>query len=285
MIILNGHIYIYEFLPRIQNIQLISIVLEKYNITQAFEFNKNYCILVTKQGISFYNWKKNEIIRTLSFHLNNDSYKSILVNKCYLVGICDDSIFIYNLINSKLNQYEQKKNRLSLLGDKFDYILNIYNDYFIVWNKFDYHIIKTNINKLKHIYKNSIKKSNLDLYKNLIFTDTKKRNLFSINNNNKNNNLIIKNINIEKENLNILDNSNENENGNKKNINKYSLFEENFDKNKKLNLFGGNNKKLLLLDNNPEKEEFDFYKQSRELLENFKNEVKEEIFKVDKLNN
>ena len=255
MIIAYEHMYIYEYLPTKQNIQLIFVSTEKYKIQQTYEFNKNYCILIMKQGISFYNWKKNEIIRTLSFSVNSPINQSILVNKFYLVGICDESIFIYNLFNNKLKEYEQHKNLFSFLGNKFDYILNIFNDYFIVWNKFDYHIIKTNFNELKHIYKNSIQKTFLDEYQNLFFSDTKKAELKTLDNSNKNN-----------------------KNNDNKTINKSLFSGFTFDKNIKLNLFEESDK-TGLFSNYQKEEEFDFNQKSNEILEKFKNELNEEMSK------
>ena len=268
MIIAYDHMYIYEYLPNKQNIQLILVSTEKYKIQQTYEFNQNYCIIIMKQGISFYNWNKNEIIRTLSFSLQSPINHSILVNKCYLVGICEESIFIYNLINNKLNEYEQHKNLFSFLGNKFDYILNVYNDYFIVWNTFDYHIIKTNFNELKHIYKNSLEENNLDGYGNLFFTDTKKTDLKIIDNSNKNDN---DNKVINNSLFSNFDNDND-----KNEINKSLFSGFNPNNNIKLNLFEETNKNGLF-SNYQKEEEFDFNQKANEILEKFKNELTEEM--------
>ena len=138
-----GKILFFEFFPKNQKIELISKITNDFEIFDCYEFDGKYCILVTNNGILFYFWKKNKIIRAINLAFEKSEYEqSILVNKYYLVGICINSIFVYNFFNDKLYEYPSNEGFFSFFkNNNYKYILKIYENYFITWNDTYYYII------------------------------------------------------------------------------------------------------------------------------------------------
>lgn len=158
----NKQIFFLEFFPEKRKIEVISKIYYEENnnfeIFESFEFNNKYCIFVTDIGILFYDWKKTQIIRNIKFKLEKSIYKqSILVNKFYLVGICNNSIFVYNFLTNKLYEYPSNGGLFSYFkNNNYKYISNIYDNYFISWNDFYYYLINVIPKGLKFIKKGDL---------------------------------------------------------------------------------------------------------------------------------
>jgi len=96
-------IYFYEFSEKNQDVQLVLCNIRKnLLIYESFEFSSHCCILNTNLGLLFYNWKKDEILRTLSLPVEHLQSNLIFVNKAIFAGIYDNNFLIYNLIEDKL---------------------------------------------------------------------------------------------------------------------------------------------------------------------------------------
>ena len=110
----------------------------------------------------FYNWKKDEIIRKIDIKLEKSKYEqSILVNKYYLVGISNYSIFVYNFLNDKLYEYPNNEGIFSYFkNNTYKHILNIYDNYFIAWNDIYYYIFSVISKGLHFIKKEKINPNN-----------------------------------------------------------------------------------------------------------------------------
>lgn len=253
----NKQIIFLEFFPEKQKIEVISKIYYEENnnnfeILDSFEFDNKYCIFITDIGIIFYDWKKAQIIRIVKFELEKSKYeKSILVNKFYLVGICTNSIFVYNFLNDKLYEYPSNEGLFSFFKkNNYKFILNIYGNYFISWNNFSYYLISIMPNGLKFIKEGQLKINQ----ENKINIDNDYDNNSSNNNNDDDD---------------YSRNENEdsyNESGNEDNIKERRLFLEEDVK----NIFGeslfNNTPKTNLFDNNDFKNTF-----SKGLFDNYNN--------------
>ena len=139
------HMYFYELFPRKDNIELICFVQNiNFEIFKSFEFNSNYCIFITNKGILIYNWRKNEIKKTINKFDKYSNLICIFINKLFIVGIIqnihDCVLFMYNLISDELINYTIKNSRK---------IIYIYDNFFIIWNKNNYYIFKVLFNDLR----------------------------------------------------------------------------------------------------------------------------------------
>ena len=155
-------LFFFEFFPKNQKIEMISKIKNDFLILDCYEFNNKYCILYTNNGILFYNWKKNEIIRKIKLKLKkSDCEQSQLVNKYYLVGICNYSIFVYNFLNDKLYEYPNNEGIFSFFKNNiYKNILYIYDNYFITWNDIYYYIFSVIPKGLHFIKKEKINPNN-----------------------------------------------------------------------------------------------------------------------------
>ena len=149
-------IYYFEFFPKKEKIEMICVLKDNkndFNIYESYEFNSKYCILVTDKGILFYDWKKNLIIRTINIELGRDRYlQSKLVNKFYLVGICSDSIFVYNFLIDKLINFKNDELFSFFKNLHYNSILKIYNNLIITWNESSFYIMRVMPSRLKLIH-------------------------------------------------------------------------------------------------------------------------------------
>ena len=103
MIVNYEYMYFYEFLEKNQDVQLVLCNFRKnLLIFEGFEFSCHCCILNTNQGLLLYNWKKDEILRTLSLPVEQLQSNLIFVNKAIFAGIFNNNFLIYNLIEDKL---------------------------------------------------------------------------------------------------------------------------------------------------------------------------------------
>ena len=166
--------YFFELFPKEQKIEMICKIFNDYlDIYESFEFNSKYCILITTYGILFYNWKKNNIIRSIELELEKSSYmsQSILCNKFYLIGIYKNCIYFYNILEDKLYEYSSKEGLLtSYKNNKYKFILKISNNFCIAWNDLSYYIINIYSKGLKiiqkgNIYENNQLSNNINKYK------------------------------------------------------------------------------------------------------------------------
>ena len=171
--------HLFEFIPKGEKVEnILNIYDNNFFIFEALQFNKNICILITNKGISFFNWRKNKIIRTINLKLNKryDYIKSILIDISILVGICYKEIFIYNFNNDNLYEY--------LCSVEINYVNNIFKiirNYIAVLNYFHCFIFQVNSNRLKFIkyynMNNTINDKNgkllINSYNNDLFNDNK----------------------------------------------------------------------------------------------------------------
>ena len=170
LITIKKHLYFYKFIPFLENVQLICKINDfKFEIYESFIFNHEICFLATDKYLLFYNWKKNNIIRKINYLFNNNT-QVILVNKIYYTGIINESLktfFMYNLLTNKLFKYTAKlkkeffdekiKNNLFFNIDKKNSyrIINIYNNYFLIWSDYYYYLFQTSFNGLKVLMENN----------------------------------------------------------------------------------------------------------------------------------
>ena len=90
----------------------------------------------------FYNWKKNEIVRR--FFVNRCEIIDLInVNKYNFIGICkgmsEGNYFVYNLIDNTVKTF--------LGPSDFDEIINLYNNYFVVFDEYHKHFSLINISE------------------------------------------------------------------------------------------------------------------------------------------
>ena len=127
MIVNYDYLYFYEFLEKCQDVQLVLCNLRKnLLIFESFEFSSHCCILNTNQGLLLYNWKKDEILRTLSLPVEQLQSNLIFINKTIFAGIFNNNFLIYNLIEDKL-----EKIRIPLNDKTLFY--NIYNSQYFIF--------------------------------------------------------------------------------------------------------------------------------------------------------
>ena len=115
MIVNYEYMYFYEFLEKSQDVQLVLCNFRKnLLIFESFEFSNYCCILNTNQGLLLYNWKKDEILRTLSLPVEQLQSNLIFVNKAIFAGIFNNIFLIYNLIEDKLENIRITLNEKTL---------------------------------------------------------------------------------------------------------------------------------------------------------------------------